>query len=211
MYENVEERINLIRLCLNDMLMIEKKLSELSLPESIDEFNKLMDEMVYKSEKMTDTVRKLAADTFVTENDNIMRQAAEIHGITVEKKGEILEVNLPFILPKKKNKNCKFIANPLYYAINNALHNDDFRIRERAVICFVYIYSGTNLYLMPRDYDNIETKNIMDVIALFTLDDDGAEFCDIFHTMERGEKDKTKILVMPERCFWNMKKDRRDG
>lgn len=210
MYENVEERTKVIQKHLCDLLAIERKMECLSISESIEAFSRFTEELVTKSEKLTCMVRKFAADTFVSQSDTIMRNAAEIQGIKAQKKNGIIEIEIPFILPKKKHRNSKFISDPLFYVLNTKVQEDDFRISERAVVCFVYIYSGTNTKMSARDYDNIESKKILDVIALFALQDDGAEFCDIFHKMERGKTDKTKIFVMPEKLFWKMKFDHRE-
>lgn len=210
MYENMEERIKILQGNLCNLLAIERKMENLSVPESIEELSYLTEELVTKSEKLTCMVRRFAADTFVSQNDTIMRKAAEIQGISVNKTGNIIEIEIPFILPKKKHRNSKFISDPLFYILNTKVQKDDFRIKEKAVVCFVYIYSGTNTKMAARDYDNIESKKILDVIALFALQDDGAEFCDVFHKMERGKTDKTKIFVMPEKLFWKMKFDHSD-
>lgn len=210
MYENVEERTKVIQKHLCDLLAIERKMECLSISESIEAFSRFTEELVTKSEKLTCMVRKFAADTFVSQSDTIMRNAAEIQGIKAQKKNGIIEIEIPFILPKKKHRNSKFISDPLFYVLNTKVQEDDFRISERAVVCFVYIYSGTNTKMSARDYDNIESKKILDVIALFALRDDGAEFCDVFHKMVRGKTDKTKIFVMPEKLFWKMKFDHSD-
>lgn len=211
MYESIEDGTKILQKRLCGLLAIEQKLERLQLPESAEEFSRLTEELVAKTEKLTCMVRKLAVDSFVSSNETVMRKATEIQGIQAQKNGEVLEIEIPFILPKKKLRNSKFISDPLFYVLNTKVQEDNFRIRERAVVCFVYTYSGTNTRLTARDYDNLESKKILDVIALFALQDDGAEFCDIFHKMERGEKDKTNIYVMPERCFWERKYAHRNG
>ena len=82
------------------------------------------------------------------------------------------------------------------------------KIEEKAVICFVHTYEKNNKNISPRDYDNVEAKRILDIISLFTLRDDGAEFCDIVNTMEYGSESKTRIFIMPEHCYFKWKSDR---
>ena len=72
----------------------------------------------------------------------------------------------------------------------------------------MHVYDRTDKHIRPRDYDNVEAKRVLDIIALFALRDDGAEFCDIINTMEYGEENKTCIFVMPERCYFQWKFDR---
>ena len=52
-----------------------------------------------------------------------------------------------------------------------------------------------------RDYDNLELKAVIDVIATFCLADDTGALCDSFQTTRFGYSSSTVITVMPKNCF----------
>lgn len=52
-----------------------------------------------------------------------------------------------------------------------------------------------------RDYDNLELKQILDVIAAFLMEDDSGLLIDAYNTTETGKTDCTEISVMEKRRF----------
>ena len=63
-------------------------------------------------------------------------------------------------------------------------------------------------YILPgsagtrvRDYDNLELKQLLDVIAAFLLEDDNGLLCDAYNTTELGEADCTHIFIMDSDQF----------
>ena len=57
------------------------------------------------------------------------------------------------------------------------------------------------LFKAVRDYDNLELKAVIDVIAAFCLTDDTGALCDSFQTTRFGYSSSTVITVMPKNCF----------
>ena len=57
------------------------------------------------------------------------------------------------------------------------------------------------LFKAVRDYDNLELKAVIDVIATFCLTDDTGALCDSFQTTRFGYSSSTVITVMPKNCF----------
>ena len=55
--------------------------------------------------------------------------------------------------------------------------------------------------LRVRDYDNLELKQIQDVIAAYVLTDDSGLLCDTYHTTELGEADQIRISIMEKGHF----------
>ena len=51
------------------------------------------------------------------------------------------------------------------------------------------------------DYDNLELKQILDVIAAFIMADDSGLLCDAYNTTELGETDCTQVSVMDKDSF----------
>ena len=98
---------------------------------------------------------------------------------------------------KKKGKENKFIGDPLWYTLEEMSKSDDIKIRDKAVICIIHTYDNVNKKARCYDYDNLESKKILDIITLFTLTDDAPEYCDIYQTVHLSDRDKTRILIMP--------------
>ena len=103
------------------------------------------------------------------------------------------------LLPdKKKRDGCKFLLLPLQAALvqSGALpHFSD------CVICVEHIYDHNLPIKAVRDYDNLELKAVIDVIATFCLTDDTGALCDSFQTTRFGYSSSTVITVMPKNCF----------
>ena len=60
------------------------------------------------------------------------------------------------------------------------------------------------------DYDNMELKQILDVLASYIMVDDTGLLCDAYNTTEFGEKDCTRIFVIPKNRFpaWLAKREK---
>jgi hypothetical protein len=52
-----------------------------------------------------------------------------------------------------------------------------------------------------RDYDNLELKQILDMVSAFVMTDDGGLLCDAYNTTELGTTDCTIISVMDKDSF----------
>ena len=62
-----------------------------------------------------------------------------------------------------------------------------------------------------RDYDNLELKQLLDVVASFIMVDDSGLLCDAYNTTELGETDCTRISIMPQSRFptWLAEREKR--
>ena len=126
-----------------------------------------------------------------------MDKATEMLGIEVRKDGNTVVIDLPFLLPRKKGKENKFIGDPLRYKLEEISKTEDLKIRDRAVICIIHTYDNVNKNARCYDYDNLESKKLLDIVTLFTLTDDAPEFCDVYQTVQLSDRDKTRVIVMP--------------
>ena len=52
-----------------------------------------------------------------------------------------------------------------------------------------------------RDYDNLEMKQILDVVCAYLMMDDNGLLCNVYNTTELGEEDVTKLFVMDQDMF----------
>jgi len=126
-------------------------------------------------------------------------KAAEVQGIRVWASDNYLRVLLPALLPdKKKRDGCKFLLLPLQAALVQSGPLPHF---SDCVICVEHIYDHNLPIKAVRDYDNLELKAVIDVIATFCLTDDTGALCDSFQTTRFGYSSSTVITVMPKNCF----------
>ena len=110
-----------------------------------------------------------------------------------------MRVLLPALLPDKKKRNgCKFLLLPLQAALVQSKPLPHF---SDCVICVEHIYDHNLPIKAVRDYDNLELKAVIDVIATFCLADDTGALCDSFQTTRFGYSSSTVITVMPKNCF----------
>ena len=180
-----------------ELLTIVRKIRETDYVSDIKNFEYLTGRLEYLSEKYTCVVREFAMKTFVANRYEVMDRACEIQGIEVQKDGNTIIIDLPFLLPRKKGSENKFIGDPLKFKLEEMSADNDFKIKEKAVVCIIHTYDNENKNARCYDYDNLESKKILDIVTLFTLKDDAPEYCDVYQTARMGNCDKTRIMVMP--------------
>lgn len=180
-----------------DLLATVRKINETDYNSEVKNFEYLTDRLEILSEKFACSVRDFARNTFVANRYEVMDKASEMQGIEVRKDGNAVIVDLPFLLPRKKGKEHKFIGDPLWYKLEEISKAEDLKVRDKAVICIIHTYDNVNKKARCYDYDNLESKKILDIITLFTLTDDAPEYCDVYQTVQLSDRDKTRILIMP--------------
>lgn len=180
-----------------DLLATVRKINETDYNSEVKNFEYLTDRLEILSEKFACSVREFARNTFVANRYEVMDKASEVQGIEIQKDGNAIVIDLPFLLPRKKGKENKFIGEPLWYKLEEISKSEDLKIRDKAVICIIHTYDNVNKKARCYDYDNLESKKILDIITLFTLTDDAPEYCDIYQTVHLSDRDKTRILIMP--------------
>ena len=67
---------------------------------------------------------------------------------------------------------------------------------SECVVCFSHIYDKNLSIRRVRDYDNLELKQILDVVCAFVMEDDTGLLCDAYNTTELGDSDCTRITIM---------------
>ena len=184
-----------------ELMATVKKINETDYITEANNFEYLTDRLEMLSEKYTCSVRDFAIKTYVSNWDSVMDKAAVMQEIEVQKDGSTVVIELPFLLPRKKGRQHNFICDPLRYRLEEISKSVNLKIRKKAVICIVHIYNNSGNTVRCYDYDNLESKKILDTVALFTLTDDSPEYCDIYQTSRCGNADKTRIMIMPQEEF----------
>ena len=195
--KTIEDMINELIHQSCDLLATVRKISETDYNNDAKNFEYLTDRLEILSEKYACSVRDFAKKTYVANRYEVMDKASEMQGIEICKDGKTVIVDLPFLLPRKKGKDHKFIGEPLWYKLEEISKTEDLKLKEKAVVCIIHTYDNVNKKARCYDYDNLECKKILDIITLFTLTDDAPEFCDVYQTVQLSDCDKTRVMIMP--------------
>lgn len=202
---SVEVMLKKMKKQLCDQLEIITRLSETDYIHDGESFNDLVESLRIRCENLTSYVRNFAINTYTASQCDVYDCAAKIHGIEIRKDGKMIIIDLPCLLPRKKDKQANFIGELLRYRFEKICEEADLKIRSKAVVCIVHMYDNVNRKAKCYDYDNLETKRILDIVTLYTMTDDSPDYCDIYQTSEFGNVDKTRIIVMPIEEFWRLK------
>ena len=165
-------------------------------------YERLSVEAAMHSERITCKFRHLIYSTLNITKPELMKKAAEAHGIEINYSDGVFSVVLPSLLPKKgKTMNSEFLTDPLYFALDDYFSVKRMERFDKCVVCFEHIYSKETPGRLIRDYDNVEAKQVLDVISAYVMVDDNGKFCAVYHSTGYSEKDCTKISVMNQDRF----------
>ena len=187
---------------------IEKLVRTLRAMESIDisqypeNYEMLSTDAALRSELITCRLRNLIYGTAGVRKADYLASAGIVQGIEIKCENGILEIKLPCLLPKKKQrKSTEFLVDPLYFTLSSYMSNHSVPHFRECVVCFSHIYDRELSTRRVRDYDNLELKQILDVVCAFVMEDDTGLLCDAYNTTELGDGDCTRITVMGKERF----------
>lgn len=167
-----------------------------------DVYSEFITEASMRAEKIACEIRRLVyRSTDKRKAEHLSQIARTPHGIVIESTDKCMKITLPALIPKKKNTNAEFLSEPLFCALSEHIIEHGFEKLNDAVICFEHIYDRKLPKKLYRDYDNLEQKQILDTVALYTLLDDNSSLCNVFNTSCSGDESKTCIYVMPKEAF----------
>lgn len=167
-----------------------------------DNYEVLSTDAALRAERITCRLRHLIYSTTDIKKEEYLTSAAVMQGIDIQRKGEVLEITLPCLLPKRKQKqNTEYLLDPFTAALSQYAKTNPMPQLQHCVICFSHIYDRELPGRRIRDYDNLELKQFLDVAASFILSDDSGLLCDAYHTTELGDADCTRISIMDSRHF----------
>ena len=125
-----------------------------------------------------------------------------MHGITVNCEDRVLEVTLPCLLPKRKQRQSdEFLLDPLYFVLDQYAREHPLPYYRDCVVCFAQVYDRALPDRRIRDYDNLSEKQLLDLLSSFVMADDTGLLCDAYNTAELGDQDCTKIYIMEKQRF----------
>ena len=179
-----------------------QRIEMINLLASPVEYEKLTTEAAVQSEQIACKFRHLIYATVNISKPELMKKVADAHGIEISYEDEIFSVAIPSLLPKKRRAaSMEFLIDPLFYALERYFTFTDIERFRECVVCFTHIYSADTPKKRVRDYDNLETKQVLDAVAVYAMMDDSGRLCDVYHSTEYGSKDCTLVSVMSKNKF----------
>ena len=174
-----------------------------------DNYETLSTDAALRAEQIACRLRHLIYATTRTRKEDYLPSAASMMGIVVERNGDVMEITLPALLPKRKRRpSTEYLLDPFGAALSQYAREHPMPRYEHCVVCFSSIYSHEIPERRVRDYDNLELKQLLDVAASYLLVDDSGLLCDAYITTELGETDCTRIFIMDSGYFSTWLKER---
>ena len=162
----------------------------------------LSSEAARRSEQITCRLRHMVYETTDMDKTEYLLSAADAQGVQIQRRGGVLEITLPGLVPKRRRRqNPEFLLDPFTAAMSRFVEEHDVPRYEHCVVCFAHVYDRKLSRYRVRDYDNLELKQLLDVATSFVMLDDSGLLCDAYYTTELGESDCTRMFIMDSRHF----------
>ena len=167
-----------------------------------DNYEVLSTDAALRAENIACRLRHLIYSTTSLPKEEYLISASMTQGVKVQYEDGILEVTLPCLLPKRKQRHStEFLLDPFTAAMTQYAKEHPMPRLQHCVVCFSHVYCQDLPKRRVRDYDNLELKQFLDVAASFILTDDSGLLCDAYNTTELGETDCTRISIMDSSRF----------
>ena len=162
----------------------------------------LCTEAALLSERATCLIRNIVYATSGQRRSMYLGHAASTQEIHIFYHEGIFEVHLPVLLPHKQGKlSSQFLFDPLNTALTDFMLAASMPKFRECTICICHSYDAKISQGALFDYDNLQLKQLIDVIATHILTDDNAKLCNVYHSCLPSDKDCTKVYVMPKDTF----------
>ena len=113
--------------------------------------------------------------------------------------GGWLAVTLEAVLPRRGDGDrSRFLAHSLRAAIRRALPDQLPPKFHVCILIYEHIYGPGRRFL---DHDNLELKHCQDVLEAAFLTNDTSALCSAFQCSRRGERNATRIWILPAEAF----------
>ncbi len=167
-----------------------------------DNYMMLTTDAALRSELIACRMRHLLYGSTSTKKETYLASASVVQGIHIREDDGVLEIMLPCLLPKRKQRqSTEFLIDPLYFTLSQYADSNRLPKFRQCVVCFSHVYCEQFFHRRVRDYDNLELKQLLDVLSTFIMEDDTGLLVDAYNTTEIGETDCTRISVMGKERF----------
>lgn len=154
------------------------------------------------SERITCNLRNIVYATSCGGRVAYLQRAAAVQGVKIFFDAGILTVELPALLSKKQGRHSsQIIMEPVSAALEAFIEANRIPKYRECTICIQHIYDDQLTKTIYFDYDNKQSKQLIDTIATHILTDDNATLCDLYQTAVASDRDCTRIHIMPKDLF----------
>ena len=148
-----------------------------------DNYETLSTDAALRAERIACRLRHLIYSSTTIRKGDYLKSASVMHGINITYENEVLAVTLPSLLPKRRQRqSAEFLLDPLYFALEQYAKENTLPHYRECVVCFAQVYDQTLPTRRVRDYDNLEEKQILDLLSSFVMADDTGLLCDAYNT-----------------------------
>ena len=166
------------------------------------DYEKISTDAALLGERITCRLRHLVYDMTEIKKSDYLVATGETHGIEIKYEDGFFKITLPCLLPKRNKRNgSEFLIDPLYFTLMDYKRTHSVPFFKQCTICFTHVYDESLRKSHVRDYDNLELKQVLDVLSAFVLTDDNGYLCDAYHTTEFGATSCTRITIMEKQRF----------
>lgn len=131
-----------------------------------DNYEVLSTDAALRAEKIACRLRHLIYSSTTIHKGDYLTSAGIVHGIEVVYEDGVLEVTLPGLLPKRKQRqNTEFLLDPFYFSLEQYAKEHPMPHFSDCVVCFTQVYDQCLPTRRIRDYDNLEEKQLLDVLS----------------------------------------------
>lgn len=179
-----------------------ESLADMGLYADSEACEQLATDAALQAESLACNLRDLLFITTSAKPEQYFAQAGGTHGIRIDVADGIFSVRLPRLLPKKHSRNSDpFLLDPLRYALDGYARAHSLPHFRICTVCFEHVYSRLDPHPPIRDYDNLQQKKLLDLVALYTMQDDSGSLCDVYYTTLLEDVPCTRVSVMEPARF----------
>ena len=144
-----------------------------------DNYETLSIDAALRAERIACRLRHLIYSSTTIRKGDYLKSAGATHGITVNCEDRVLEVTLPCLLPKRKQRQSdEFLLDPLYFVLDQYAREHPLPYYRDCVVCFAQVYDRALPDRRIRDYDNLSEKQLLDLLSSFVMADDTGLLCE---------------------------------
>ena len=136
-----------------------------------DNYEILSTDAALRAERIACRLRHLIYSSTSIQKGEYLQSASVAQGISIAYENGVLEVTLPGLLPKRRQRqSSEFLLDPLYFALEQYAKEQPLPHYRNCVVCFAQVYDQTLPTRRVRDYDNLEEKQLLDLLSTFVME-----------------------------------------
>ena len=106
-----------------------------------ENYELLSTDAALRAEQIACRMRHLVYGFTTVQKHEYLTSAANVLGITITAQPGLVEITLPGLLPKKKQRSAEYLTDPLEQALGQFVKDHPLSHFESCIICFCHIYA----------------------------------------------------------------------